>query len=71
MTEKLKFGLGRVKNIVEKEKNIGYQTFSFFHNVFYRLLSLSGKKVELCGNWLSTGLLLSHYKTKKFYIGPI
>ena len=36
---KLKFGLGRVENIVEKEENAGYQHFPYPHNIFKRLLS--------------------------------
>ena len=38
VTEKLKFVLGRVENIVGKGENAGYQFFSFYHNVFKRLL---------------------------------
>ena len=41
VTEKWKFVLGRVENIVEKGENAGCQHyFSFSHNVFKRLLKL-------------------------------
>ena len=38
VTEKMKFVLGRVINIVRKGENAGYQNFSFSLNVFKRLL---------------------------------
>ena len=38
VTEKLKFVLGKVENIVEKEKMLATSIFSFFHNVFKRIL---------------------------------
>ena len=34
VTQKLKFVLGRVENIVGKGENAGYQHFLLFHNVF-------------------------------------
>ena len=34
LTENFKFGLGRVENIVEKEKMLVTRIFSFSHNVF-------------------------------------
>ena len=38
VNEKLKFGLRRVENIVEKEKMLVTSFFSFSHNVFKRLV---------------------------------
>ena len=39
VTEKFKFVLGSVENIMKKGENAGYQHFPFSHNVFKRLLS--------------------------------
>ena len=39
VNEQLKFGLGRVENIVGKGENAGYQNFLLFPQCFKRLLS--------------------------------
>ena len=49
----------RVENIVGKEEIACTSNFSFSHNVFKRVLSLTCQKVSLCGN----GLTLSHTMT--------
>ena len=53
VTEKLKFVVERVENIVEKGENAGYQYFSFSHNVFKRLLSQSRENPGLFGKDLN------------------
>ena len=40
VNDKLKFGLGRVENIVGKGENAGYPAFSAFPTVFSRALFL-------------------------------
>ena len=39
VTEKLKFDLERVENIMGKGENAGYQHFHLFHNVFKGFLN--------------------------------
>ena len=47
MTEKLKFVLGKVENIVEKGENAGYQHFLLFPTIFshyvFKGLSFQGR----------------------------
>ena len=47
VTQKLKFVLGRVENIVGKGENAGYQHFLLSHYVFQRLLCWGSSR--LCG----------------------
>ena len=49
MNKKLKFGLGRVENIVGKGENAGTSIFSFSHNVFKSPLFRGCLKQGLCG----------------------
>ena len=49
VTQKLKFVLGRVENIVEKGENVVTSIFSFFRNVFKVFLSQSHENIELYG----------------------
>ena len=51
----------RVENIVGKGEIACTSNFSFFHNVFKRLVSQGRQKVPLCGNGLS-GLYLRSLK---------
>ena len=46
MTEKLKFVLERVENIVEKEENAGYQHFLLFPQCFRKVSFSKSLKVE-------------------------
>ena len=55
VTEKLKFVLGRVENIVGKGENAGYQHFLFFPQCFQRLFSRGRLKSGLCGKGLING----------------
>ena len=57
MTQKLKFVLGRLENIVGKEKMLITCIFSFSHNVFKRLLSQGRQKSGLGDEELSLQLL--------------
>ena len=52
VTKKMKFVLGRVKTLWEKEKMLVASIFSFSLNVFKRLLSLGRYKLGLCGKEL-------------------
>ena len=47
VTEELKFGLGRVENIVGKEENVGYQHFLLFPLCFQNLLFPEVLKVRI------------------------
>jgi hypothetical protein len=47
VTEKLKFVLGRVENIVEKGENAGYQHFLLFPQCFQKLSFLEVLKVGI------------------------
>ena len=53
VTEKLKFVLGRVENMVEKGENAGYQHFLLSHHVFKRLLIQGRWKSWLFGKELN------------------
>ena len=44
VTQKLKFVLGRVENIVEKEDNAGYEHFIFFFTMFSKAFFSRGVK---------------------------
>ena len=69
VTQKLKFVLWKVENIVGKEENAGYSIFFFSHNVFKRPLPAE-KKSGLCGKdvystiWLSLESRLSIFLRK-------
>ena len=47
VTEKLKFLLGRVRNIVGKGENAGYQHFLLFPQCFQPLEALADNKVDV------------------------
>ena len=47
VTEKLKFALGRVENIVRKGENAGYQHFLLFPQCFQKASSLGSLKVRI------------------------
>ena len=47
VTEKLKFVLGRLENIVEKGENAGYQHFLLFPQCFQRASFSVSLKVEI------------------------
>ena len=47
MTEKLKFVLGWVENIVEKGENASYQHFLLFPQCFQKAFSLGSLKVGI------------------------
>ena len=57
VTEKLKFLLGRVENIVEKGENDGYQHFLLFPQGFQKLSSPVSFKVGLCCKELILSIL--------------
>ena len=56
MTEKLKFGLGRVENIVRKGENAGYQHFLLFEQCFKKLSFPEVLKVRTV--WYKINLIL-------------
>ena len=47
MSEKLKFGLGRVENIVGKGENAGYQHFLLFPQCFQKASYTGSSKVQI------------------------
>ena len=47
VTQKLKFALGRVENIVGKGENAGYQHFLLFPQYFQKAFSLRSFKVGI------------------------
>ena len=47
VNEKLKFGLGRVENIVGKGENASYQHFSLFPTIFSKALCSGSSKVSI------------------------
>ena len=54
LTQKVKFVLGRVENIVVKGENAGFQHLLPFSTMFLRAFFTGDvKKSELCGNWLT------------------
>ena len=53
MTEKLKFVLRRVENIVVKGENTGYQHFLLFPQCFQRASFSGSLKSGLCGKGLN------------------
>ena len=65
MTQKLKFVLGRVENIVRKGENAGYQHVLLFPRCF---LKLSFPKVlsQDCGNGLKK-VVKDHTMKKEYY----
>ena len=52
LTQKLKFVLGRVDNIVEKGENAGYQHFLLFQQCFQSFHFQTCLRSELCGKRL-------------------
>ena len=48
VTEKLKFGLGRVENAVVKEENSGYQHFFSFPTMFSKDFFFKVVKIQYC-----------------------
>ena len=53
VTQTLKFVLGKVENIVGKEKNAGYLHFLLFPLCFRKLSFREVFKSDLCGNRLN------------------
>ena len=53
VTQKLKFVLGRIENIVEKRENDGYQHFLLFPQYFQKLSFLEVLKVGIVCLWLN------------------
>ena len=57
VTQKLKFVLGRVENIVAKGENSGYQHFLFFPQCFQKTFYTGSLKSGLCGKKLKVIVL--------------
>ena len=54
VTEKIKFLFGRVRDIVGKGGNAGYQHFLLFPHCFFKRLLFQGVKIrDLCGKVLT------------------
>ena len=62
------FAFDRVKNIVGKEEDAGYQIFFFSHDVFKRVFTQGRQKSGLCGKELTSIFFFSNNVFKNAFL---